>query len=88
VLKNKTNLKEVTSASVLPRRSCLLGFDFLLNLGFLINVVEVVDDDGDGKGDAEDSADCANLGGKVPRRCPFPRWCQAIRLLVIHPKMA
>ena len=51
----------LTSISILPRGLCLLSFDLLLNLGLLVDVVEVVHNDRDRKRDAENSADCTNL---------------------------
>ena len=51
----------LTSISILPRGLGLLSFDLLLNLGLLVDVVEVVHNDRDRKRDAEHSADCTNL---------------------------
>jgi len=42
-----------------PRGFLPLGLDLLLDLGLLVELVEVVDDDGDGQADAEDAADGA-----------------------------
>ena len=42
---------------IIPSRLFLLRSDLLLDLGFLIELVEVVDNDGDGQGDAEHAAD-------------------------------
>ena len=50
-----------TSLGLLPGRFLLFGEDLLLNLGLLVELVEVVDDDGDGEGDAEHAADRAGL---------------------------
>ena len=62
---NKGILKErdcdynVTSFSLFPRCSLLLCQYLLLNLCLLVELVEVVDNDGDGQGDAEHAADGA-----------------------------
>ena len=62
-LKKKSILKEedcdynVTSFSLFPGCSLLLCKYLLFNLGLLIELVEVVDDDGDGERDAEHAAD-------------------------------
>ena len=50
-----------TSLGLLPGGFLLFGEDLLLNLGLLVELVEVVDDDGDGEGDAEHAADRAGL---------------------------
>ena len=47
----------ITSLGLLPRGFLLLGQDLLLYLGLLVELVEVVHDDGDGEGDAEHPAD-------------------------------
>ena len=44
---------------IIPSRLFLLRSDLLLNLCLLVELVEVVDDDGDGQGDAEHPADGA-----------------------------
>ena len=46
-----------TSFSVLPGGLLLLGVYLLLYLGLLVELVEVVDDDGDGQRDAQHAAD-------------------------------
>ena len=53
--------RRLTSLCVLPGRFGFLCFDLLLNLGLLIELVEVVHNDRDGKRDTEHSADGANL---------------------------
>ena len=50
-----------TSISILPRGLSLLSLDLLLNLRLLVDVVEVVHDDGNGERDTENSADGTNL---------------------------
>ena len=54
-----------TSLGLLPGGFLLFGEDLLLNLGRLVELVEVVDDDGDGEGDAEHAADRAGLKGQA-----------------------
>ena len=51
----------LTSVSILPRGLGLLSLDFLLYLRLLVDVVEVVHDDRDGKWNTENSTDCTNL---------------------------
>ena len=46
-----------TFYGIIPSRFFLLRSDLLLYLCLLIELVEVVDDDGDGQGDAEHPAD-------------------------------
>ena len=46
-------LQCLTSLGLIPRGLVLLEPDLLLDLGLLVELVEVVDDDGDGQGDAE-----------------------------------
>ena len=53
--------RRLTSLCVLPGCFGFLSFDLLLNLGLLIELVEVVHNDRDGKRDTEHSADGANL---------------------------
>ena len=48
-----------TFYGIIPSRFFLLRSDLLLDLGFLVELVEVVDNDGDGEGDAEHPADGA-----------------------------
>ena len=68
---NKSILKEgdfdynVTSFSLFPRCSLLLCKYLLLNLGLLVELVEVVDNDGDGQGDAEHPADGARWDNEI-----------------------
>ena len=49
-------LQCLTSLGLIPRGLVLLEPDLLLDLGLLVELVEVVDDDGDGQGDAEHPA--------------------------------
>ena len=59
------NLSRFTSFCIFPRGLFLLLQDLLLYLCLLVELVEVVDDDGDGQRDAENSTDGAgrpNLG--------------------------
>ena len=53
--------RRLTSLCVLPGRFGFLSFDLLLNLGLLIELVEVVHNDRDGEGDTENSTDGTNL---------------------------
>ena len=53
--------KQFTSLGVLPRCLRLFSLDLLLDFGLFIELVEVVDNNGDGEGDAEDSTDGAHL---------------------------
>jgi hypothetical protein len=46
-----------TFFSVFPQGFLFLKEDLLLYLGLLVELVEVVDDDGDGQGDAQHAAD-------------------------------
>ena len=50
-----------TPISIFPRGLRLLCLDLLLNLGLLVDVVEVVHDDRDRQRDAENSTNCTNL---------------------------
>ena len=54
-----------TFFGIFPQGFLLLEEDLLLNLGLLVELVEVVDDDGDGEGDAEHAADRAGLKGQA-----------------------
>ncbi len=49
----------ITFLGVLPKCFLFLEKDLLLNLGLLVEFVEVVHNDGDGKRDAQYSAYCA-----------------------------
>ena len=55
---------ELTSFSVLPGGFLLLGVDLFLDLGLLVELVKVVDNDGDGQRDAEDSANGTRLSNE------------------------
>ena len=48
-----------TFYGIVPSRLFLLRSDLLLDLGLLVELVEVVDNDGDGQRDAEHPADGA-----------------------------
>ena len=50
-----------TSVCVLPGRFSFLRLDLFLNFGLLVDVVEVVDNDGDGQWYTEDSTNCTAL---------------------------
>ena len=50
----------LTFPPLIPQRLCLLQSDLLLDLGLFVELVEVVDNDGDGQGDAEHPADGAH----------------------------
>ena len=52
-------MQTITSLGILPRGLLLLGHNLLLDLGLLVELVEVVYDEGDGQGDAEHTADSA-----------------------------
>ena len=49
----------ITFYRIIPSRLFLLRSDLLLDLGLLVELVEVVDNDGDGQRDAEHPADGA-----------------------------
>ena len=61
---SKDDQVRLTSLCVLPRSFRLLCLDLLLNLGLLIELVEVVHNDGDRQRDAENSTNCTNLEKK------------------------
>ena len=61
---SKDDQVRLTSLCVLPRSFRLLCLDLLLNLGLLIELVEVVHDDRDRQRDAENSTNCTNLEKK------------------------
>ena len=50
----------LTSLCLLPRRLLSLDLDLLLNLSFFVELVEVVDNDRNGEGDAEHATDRAS----------------------------
>ncbi len=51
-------MSKITPLCLLPRGLLPLHLDLLLDLGLLVELVEVVHDDRDREGDAEDAADC------------------------------
>jgi hypothetical protein len=57
-----------TSLGVLPGSFLLLGHNLLLDLGLLVELVEIVDDNGDGEGDTEHPADGAGCTGTTQPR--------------------
>ena len=70
----RPNLREARPLVVLPAGHLFLFQDLIFDLGLLVQLVERVDDDGDGQGDDEDAADGAaradhlaepGLGGDV-----------------------
>ena len=58
-VKLRSKVMIITFYGIIPSRLFLLRSDLLLNLCLLVELVEVVDDDGDGQGDAEHPADGA-----------------------------
>ena len=72
-----------TSFSLLPGWLGFLQKNFLLNLGFFVELVEVVDNDGDGEGDAENAADRTHCNGYVYRSCGQKVWSSVV--IVMEP---
>ena len=66
-------LQCLTSLGLIPRGLVLLEPDLLLDLGLLVELVEVVDDDGDGQGDAEHPTQSTAWQGTCHNECHCTR---------------
>ena len=78
ILKEEDCDYNVTSFSLFPRCSLLLCKYLLLNLGLLVELVEVVDNDGDGEGDAEHAADGTRWNKEITSWFKWNNFCSCL----------